>query len=132
MSWFKPPLRWKTSFLYKQEIPTTQMTFQVVCQNIPIGSYISITSETSSSSKGDPSPPITLEKTKVTTLSSFMAGVSSTVPQGYVGTITFSLFAKKHLKDEGHASLLVSYVEPSPTKGGHATTVVVKQLTTAD
>jgi len=86
----EPVLRWKTKFMYKQGDLEREMSFEVGCLNIPVGSYVSFEAE----NKVGPNPLILLQKTKVSDPKGKF-GLDSVVPAGYESSITFSLYCDK-------------------------------------
>lgn len=118
-----------TTFAYTQTLETKSMQFNIVCHDIPEGSMISISSKTTSSDNTkDPSPPIKLDPTQVSTSPNFTAGIVSTIPQGYSGLITFEVSTDDELPNESYITCSVSYVESSGS--GPSKMVVVKKVAT--
>lgn len=116
---------WSTVIPYTQGDTERVMDFSVTCSNIVIGSEVGFVSDKTTG----PNPPIELKKTKVAQSPMFIAGIKSTVPAGYSGNITFSLYGVEGAKQPAgsYVKFTASYEEPAA--GGNATapikTVVV-------
>jgi|GEM_PF-4360061 len=122
-----PPLRWQTTFLYQQGQDALKMQFDLICEHIPVNSYISFSSDTDG-----PSPTIELNKTKVTNDLTFTAGISSQVPSNYEGNITFNLYTDEALTDKSYVEMKIGYLEGQLTQFAAEQLEVVKVVQTSN
>lgn len=120
-----PPLVWKSSFLYDQGPNALKMQFTIICQNIPVNSYVSFSSD-----ELGPSPAIELKPTVVNDESYFTAGMASDIPADYTGTITFCLYSSDKMPAKSQAELQVGYLEGALTGMSPQAITVVKAVTT--
>lgn len=126
----QPTLLWSTSFDYEQGDTERDMHFTINTNDIPVKSLVSFDAVADKDSTGgDPTPPIDLNKTIVSTSPNFTAGIVSTVPAGYKGEITFSLYAFSP-PSGSTVSFVASYNPPST--GGPVKPVLVEQVTTTN
>jgi len=124
---------WQTSFLYTQTVNTPTMNVQVICQDIPLKSMVTITSEAVKPDDPQPEPPIFLKPTAATNPKSFTARVNSHIPVGYQGQITFGLLSVAPCPDGSHVSCVISYREsPDAFSINPIHDILVKQVTTTN
>lgn len=119
-----PTLRWQTSFIYEEGDVERDMNFEISCKDIPVNSEIAFSSDNPTG----PTPPIALNRTKVTSPNARF-GMESTVPAGYKGTITFSFYCKD-APPAGSAVTLKAYYLETPNAGPQKAKVVSSVTTT--
>ncbi|GGX14268.1 hypothetical protein [Aquimarina muelleri] len=120
-----PELRWKTTFAYNQGDTAREMSFELNCKNIPIGTYISFSSDNPTG----PNPVITLDKTKVSDPNGSF-GIKSSVPAEYSGNITFSFFSNDAPPADSSITFLAYYLDRTET--GPQKPKIVASVTTTN
>jgi len=76
-------IQFKFDVNYDQGSEAAEVQFSLICTNVPLGSTVGFSSNTSG-----PNPPIVLPPTKVITYPSFIVGMLSYVPANYTAVIT--------------------------------------------
>ena len=102
------------------------MQFEVICNNIPVNSYVSFSSGESES------PLISYGPVKVTNAKVFSGGLQVTVPSGYKGDITFNLYSDEQMTTDSNVSLQISYSSGQITGFSPTAQTVVKHVTTTN